>query len=103
MSDPRVEAVAAAIRKRDPRRRWFGDEHYKFIASEALAAADAAAEAATERDGDIMRIIADPKLVHLNMLRGTIAKPSVADIVHLYGVEALSAAIAAAPKIGGRR
>ena len=33
--------------------------------------------------------LADPIAVHQNMLRGTIAKPTVEQIVHLYGIDAL--------------
>jgi hypothetical protein len=32
-----------------------------------------------------LEVIQDPKAVHLNLLRGTIAKPSVAAIKHVYG------------------
>jgi len=39
-------------------------------------------------------MLSDPNVVHLNMLRGTIAKPSVDQIIHLYGVDALVAALA---------
>ena len=35
-----------------------------------------------------------PATVHLNMLRGTIAKPTVEQIIHLYGVDALVKALA---------
>ena len=34
--------------------------------------------------------LTDPAVVHLNMLRGTIAKPSLKQIIHLYGVDALA-------------
>lgn len=37
----------------------------------------------------------DPIAVHANMLRGTIAMPSVANIIHLYGADALRAALIA--------
>ncbi len=37
--------------------------------------------------------LADPVAVHVNMLRGTIAKPTVEQIVHLYGVDALCKAL----------
>lgn len=37
---------------------------------------------------------ADPVTVHVNMLRGTIAKPTVEQIVHLYGVDTLAKALA---------
>ncbi len=38
--------------------------------------------------------LADPVAVHQNMLRGTIAKPTVEQIIHLYGVDALCRALA---------
>lgn len=36
-------------------------------------------------------LLIDPNAVHMNMLRGTLAKPSVDQIVHIYGPEALAA------------
>jgi hypothetical protein len=38
--------------------------------------------------------LSDPIAVHANMLRGTIAKPTVEQIIHLYGVDALVKALA---------
>lgn len=38
----------------------------------------------------IKAVIADPAAVHLNMLRGSIAKPSLRSLLHLYGEEALA-------------
>lgn len=35
-------------------------------------------------------LLIDPNAVHMNMLRGTLAKPSVDQIVHIYGPEALA-------------
>ncbi len=43
--------------------------------------------------------LSDPVAVHLNMLRGTIAKPSVEQIIHLYGAEVLRAALALDPAV----
>lgn len=37
--------------------------------------------------------LADPIAVHRNMLAGTIAKPSVEGIIHVYGHKALNAAL----------
>lgn len=34
-------------------------------------------------------MLSDPNAVHINLLRGTIAKPTVEQIIHLYGVDAL--------------
>lgn len=42
---------------------------------------------------DILTLLADPDAVHLNLLRGTLARPSLAQIIHLYGAEALRAAL----------
>jgi hypothetical protein len=35
----------------------------------------------------VERVLADPMAVHVNMLRGSIAKPSAAAIRHVYGKE----------------
>lgn len=37
--------------------------------------------------------LSDPVAVHLNMLRGTIAKPSIENIIHIYGEDVLRAAL----------
>ena len=37
--------------------------------------------------------LSDPICVHVNMLRGTIAKPTLEQIIHLYGVDALCKAL----------
>lgn len=37
--------------------------------------------------------LSDPVAVHANMLRGTIAKPTVEQIIHIYGADALRAAL----------
>jgi hypothetical protein len=42
---------------------------------------------------DILKLLSDPDAVHLNLLRGTLARPSVEQIIHLYGAEALRAAL----------
>jgi hypothetical protein len=46
-------------------------------------------------DMGVIRIeqLQDPVTVHVNMLRGGIAKPSITNIIHLYGAEALTAAL----------
>lgn len=46
---------------------------------------------------DIIRLLSDPDAVYLNLLRGTLARPSAAQIVHLYGEEALRAALPSPP------
>lgn len=35
----------------------------------------------------------DPNVVHVNMLRGGIAQPSIAQIIHIYGEDAILAAL----------
>lgn len=37
--------------------------------------------------------LADPVLVHANIIRGTIAKPTLEQIIHMYGVDALCKAL----------
>jgi hypothetical protein len=37
--------------------------------------------------------LSDPVAVHANLLRGTIAKPTAEQIIHLYGADALRAAL----------
>lgn len=70
------------------------------VAREDIASIDrqatqwsADAEAAEQRCADMEKALADPVAVHANMLRGGIAKPSPANIWHLYGDEALLAAM----------
>lgn len=38
--------------------------------------------------------LTDPVVVHTNMLRGTIAKPTLDQIIHIYGIDALCKALA---------
>lgn len=44
-----------------------------------------------------MTLLSDPDAVHLNLLRGTLARPSLEQIIHLYGAEALRVALPAPP------
>jgi hypothetical protein len=46
---------------------------------------------------DILKLLSDPNAVHLNLLRGTLARPSPEQIVHLYGAETLRAALPCPP------
>lgn len=46
-----------------------------------------------EENLKLRAVLADPIAVHLNMLRGGIAKPSVANIIHLYGANVLRTAL----------
>lgn len=56
----------------------------------ALSATPAQPVDETER---LREVIADPNAVHVNMLRGSIAKPSIAQFIHLYGEDAVRAAL----------
>lgn len=38
----------------------------------------------------IKAVLSDPDAVSVNMLRGTIAKPSIARILHIYGASAIA-------------
>ena len=38
--------------------------------------------------------LSDPNAVHINMLRGSIARPTIAQIIHVYGADELRAALA---------
>ncbi len=69
------------------------DEDFKTATDDAMAlfhASDKALRAKTTE----LRALQDPLAVHLNMLRGTIAKPTVEQIIHLYGVDALCRGLA---------
>jgi hypothetical protein len=48
------------------------------------------AEAAQAEIERLRAILADPNAVHINMLNGTIAKPSIRQMLHLHGEEALA-------------
>ena len=58
-------------------------------AYEAQLEAEAELAAAQQREA----ALSDPICVHVNMLRGTIAKPTLEQIIHLYGVDALCKAL----------
>jgi len=58
----------------------------------ARALLDARAELAQARADT--EALSDPNAVHINMLHGTVAKPTLDQIVHLYGVDALCKALA---------
>lgn len=51
----------------------------------------------TSITNDIHEILEDPNAVHQNLLRGTLARPSVEQIIHVYGAEALRAALPSPP------
>ena len=51
---------------------------------------------ALDAEAEVARLegaLSDPVAVHANMLRGTIAKPTVEQIIHIYGADALRAAL----------
>jgi hypothetical protein len=60
-------------------------------------AADKAHKSAKSELRNVEFGLADPVAVHANMLRGTIAKPTVSQIIHLYGADAIRAALPADP------
>ncbi len=65
------------------KQEW-ADPHEWVTARAALAAYDA----------DPGPDLSDPNTVYLNMLRGTIAKPTLEQIIHIYGIDALCKALA---------
>jgi len=52
-------------------------------------AAEAKVEALTAERDALREALADPNAVHANLLRGSIARPSVSQIIHVYGREAI--------------
>lgn len=50
---------------------------------------------------ELEALLSDPVAVHVNMLAGKIAKPSIESIIHLYGADALRAALRADHDAGG--
>lgn len=58
----------------------------------ALASLSTPAQPVDETER-LREVIADPNAVHVNMLRGSIAKPSIAQFIHLYGEDAVRAAL----------
>lgn len=118
------EALAEAYRKgaTDVHNYWVnnpgeppqGDPEFGEAASDyasaaldifdSLARALSATPAPPVDETDRLRIaLADPNAVHVNMLRGGIAKPSIAQIIHIYGEEAIRAALSATPAQEGER
>lgn len=61
--------------------------------NDTMKAAFAAYKSAVNHVPDLAAELTDPIAVHANMLRGTIAKPTVEQIIHLYGVDALCKAL----------
>ena len=69
----------------DPRPQWLDSD------SRAAIEATQTDQQLREEVERLRAVMQDSAAVHLNMLRGGIAKPSVPNIWHLYGVEALLA------------
>lgn len=47
----------------------------------------------TNTNAELVEALRDPNAVHVNMLRGGIAKPSLAQIIHIYGRDAVAEAL----------
>lgn len=73
-----------------------GEAEGRLAASEMAGVVDGWRERAEALEADNERLreaVSDPAAVHINMLRGSIAMPSVTNIIHLYGEEKLRAAL----------
>lgn len=82
--------LSAAEAERDEVRDQLGNALRRWVDTEIrIFAALARAERAE-------KALEDPVALHVNMLRGTIAKPSIENIIHLYGAEALRTALSPA-------
>ena len=68
-----------------------GEPHKTASAAKAAAQADHEARILPALEPAVQPDLTDPVVVHANMLRGTIAKPTLDQIIHLYGVDALLA------------
>jgi len=66
-------------------------DRHKARAEKAKAVREAAAM--RKEVEQLREALSDPIAVHANMLRGAIAMPSVENIIHIYGAEALRAAL----------
>lgn len=76
-----------------PERIWVWENHDGLSASRGWNL-QTSFDAKEYIRADLMAELTDPVAVHANMLRGTIAKPTVEQIIHLYGVNALAKALA---------
>lgn len=79
---------------------WFKDDQKNFPgATEANGVcvgdhvAESLANEAAAKIEHLRMLLADPVAVHTNILRGVIAKPTLEQIIHLYGKDAISAAL----------
>lgn len=66
-------------------RKW---SHEPFDGGTAFVPADTNTDLRAE-----VEALKDPNVVHVNMLRGGIAQPSIAQIIHIYGEDAILAAL----------
>jgi len=74
------EPLHALIYENEPSGK-LGDEWRDLLAKVIAAEAARIAKEAVEAE---MVKLSDPNAVHINMLRGTIAKPSISQIMHIY-------------------
>ena len=70
-----------------------GEPHKTASAAKAAAQADHEARILPALEPAVQPDLTDPVVVHANMLRGAIAKPTLDQIIHLYGVDALCRAL----------
>ncbi|MDR6851035.1 hypothetical protein J2Y54_000528 [Sphingomonas sp. BE123] len=82
-----AEALVGATNGNDQIARCRAGLEDNTIIVQALAAHRVAA---TPNKGGDAAALSDPNAVHVNMLRGSIAKPSPAQIWHIYGNELLA-------------
>lgn len=72
----------------------FAETLRKALAMHGLVAEKAdRIEALTAENERLLEAMKDPNVVHVNMLRGGIAKPSVGQILHIYGEDVFRAAL----------
>lgn len=50
---------------------------------------DRAAAIEADPPNNMVALATDPNIVHINLLRGSIARPSIEQIIHIYGAENL--------------
>ena len=96
MTDLTDEAVKALLgRFENPASRADANKAIETVVLNFPSFARALLDARTELAAAQQReaALSDPICVHVNMLRGTIAKPTLDQIVHLYGVDALCKAL----------
>ena len=87
-----IEAVARALWRNEKLVAW-DDVAPVYQAPFLAAAAALVAQITPLLTGPLQAQLADPVAVHANVLRGTIAKPSIEQIIHLYGRDALMRAM----------